>query len=111
MSELAPHWIIQVDQWGKEIIPTLVKSEDRRREHCRLDQRQNDGKEFAYLAAAIHRRRLVAFGGDLFEPCQQISIGGPKGGLSPHETRSGNKKARDRTTPRLWELPLLLEVT
>jgi len=54
--------IVQVDQRGQEVIPTPVKSEDRRREQRRLDQRQNDSKEYARLAASVNFSRLKARG-------------------------------------------------
>ena len=53
--------IVQVDQWGKEIVPVPVKSKDRRREQRRLDQRQNDSKEYARLAASVNFSRLMDF--------------------------------------------------
>jgi hypothetical protein len=54
--------IVQVDQWGKEIVPAPVKSKDRRRDQSWFDQRQNDSKEYARLAASVNFSRLKARG-------------------------------------------------
>ena len=55
--------VVQVDQWGKKIVPVPVESEDRHRDQSRLDQRQNDAIEYARLAASINDSRLVQFDG------------------------------------------------